>query len=777
MQANEFLDTIFDSLADDEYVCVSRAIEKKDDTGFWFKSFKRDARQWRKWKPEEQAQAWYFCVSTVDGALNDKGTMIARGRANLKRYHCIVLDDIGTKVTPPPVEPSWKVTTSMVDGQPSQQWGYCLDPGDDWGLYEAVVEWCAAQGWSDAGAGGSYRLMRVPGSANLKPGRQEYRANVTESEWSVWSLAEFMEDMGCDAEALDVRDVTVAARTGGAVAMEGIDPLLDWLTDNGHVVRDDGSDWVTVVCPWADTHTTGENTAGYSPLGRGSGVYVQTRAFKCLHEHCVERKLTKFREWAGRLGAPSVSGYDPLPWLQDKYVYVEKGMLFVDLHQRTIGGTWEWTVPEWQNKYSEFVSVPGSANPVSMKAAFLRSDKSKRAVDLCYQPVARGLDTGLVTNNEQCNVNMYVPPNHKETDDTPHVFLDHVEFLLPDLWHREIFLNWLAQKIQQPASRSYAVVMVADGKQGTGRSWLKDMLIEVLQSGINSATMPQLYGSGTSSQENFTKWKSECQYLVVEESHDQGMSRDDYFYGYETFKRNCDTKPTKNEDINVKYGRISKETLFYNVLIFSNHTDAMVIPSEDRRITVLENPTEIKDYDYYTRLMGALNTQEPRRVFWYLMRRKLESNFGEWGDALDSPERYNHITPPKTPARQRMIEDTRAPAESLAEWIQENHAPDIVTRATLKAAIGAAARDLDDDKNMREPGRLTKVLWRKLRGLRPDDAKNGARYVIEGKQSEVRAIRNQLKWEAQDMGRDTEIIKAELARTGLPPNVVKIRAG
>jgi hypothetical protein len=777
MDATEFLNTIFDNLDDDEYVCVSRATPKSDGTGVWFKSFKLDARQWRKWKPEEQAQAWYFCVSTVNGELNDKQTMVARGRKNLKHYYCIVLDDIGTKGTPPHVEPSWKVTTSIVDGQPSQQWGYCLDPGDDWGLYEAVVEWCAAQGWSDAGAGGSYRLMRVPGSANMKPGRQAYRTNVTASEWSVWSLAEFMQDMGCDADALDVRDITVAVKTGGAVAMDGIDPMLDWLTDGGYVTKDGGGEWVTIICPWADTHTTGENTAGYSPLGRGSGVYVQTRAFKCLHEHCVDRKLGKFREWASRLGAPSVSGYDPLPWLQDKYVYVEKGMLFVDLHQRTIGGTWEWTVPEWQNKYSDYVTVPGSTNPVTMKTAFLRSDKSKRAVDLCYQPVARGLDTGLVSNNEQANVNMYVPPNHKETDDEPHVFLEHIKYLLPDPWHCEIFLNWLAQKIQFPASRSYAVVMVAAGKQGTGRSWIKDMLIEVLQTGINSATMPQLYGCGTSSQENFTKWKSECQYLIVEESRSNSMSRDDYYNGYETFKTNCDTKPTKNEDINIKYGRITKETLYYNVLIFSNHTDAMVIRTEDRRTTVLENPTEIKDYDYYTRLMGALNTQEPRRVFWWLMRRKLVSNWDEWGRRLNTPERYNHITPPKTAARQRMIEDTRAPSEHLAEWIQENHAPDLVTRTTLKTAIVMAARELDDDKNMREPGQMTKMLWKKLKTLRPDDAKNGARYMIDGKQTEVRAVRNQEKWEKQDQGRDTEIIKTELGKLLVASNIVDFRAG
>jgi len=775
VKANEFLDTIFDNLEDDEYVCVSRAIEKKDGTGVWFKSFKRDARQFRKWNPDKQDQAWYFCISTVDGELNTKGTMVGRGRKNLKHYHCIVLDDIGTKGKPPPVEPSWKITTSIVDGVENQQWGYCLDPGDDWGRYEAVVEWCASQGWADAGAGGSYRLMRVPGSANMKPGRQEFRAQITDSAWAVWSLDEFIEAIGCDEDTLDIRDPTVTIKEGGAMAMDGIDPMLDWLVDGDYVVRDDGGEWVDIVCPWADTHTAGENIAGYSPLGRGSGKFVQTRAFNCMHEHCRERKLEKFREWASKLGAPAVRGFDPLPWLQAKYTYVETGQIVMDLHQRPKGGVWTWSLADWSKRYLKKIYTPDRDQPVLISTAFLEHDDTKHAVDLMYQPVTRQSDIGVITKNGQAYVNMYVPPNHEPTDETPQVFLDHVDYLLPDPWHREIFLNWLAKKVQSPASRSFCVVMVAEDTQGTGRSWLKDMLLKVLQRGVNSASMAQMYGLGTSAEQNYTKWKSECQYIVVEESQDNTMSRDDYFHGYTTFKRNCDTKPSEAEDINIKYGRISQETLYYNVLVFSNHADAMVIPEEDRRITVLDNPIALAGYDYYERLHRSLETQEPRRIFWHLMRRELVSHYNKHGDKLAAPVPFNHIYPPETPTRQRMIEDTRAPSDTIAEWMRENHTPDLVTKTTLKTAVVLAARDLDFEKIMREPGMITKMLWRKMKTLRAGDVKNGARYMLDGKQTEVRAIRRGEFWIDQDAARNGEIISAELNKTEMAENVVKIR--
>ena len=91
----------------------------------------------------------------------------------------MVLDDIGPggKTGEPPVEPSYKLETSEQNGQ----WGYFLDPGSDFGLFEAVIEAIHQLGYGDEGAGGSYRVVRIPGSANLKAGKGEFRSGYQQT--------------------------------------------------------------------------------------------------------------------------------------------------------------------------------------------------------------------------------------------------------------------------------------------------------------------------------------------------------------------------------------------------------------------------------------------------------------------------------------------------------------------------------------------------------------------------------------------------------------------
>ena len=759
MEASKFLNKIFAELDEGEHVCVSRAIPKKDDVGVWFKSHLLTDRQWRKWDASKQDQAWYFCVSSINGGLNEKETMVSRSRKNLVRYHCLVLDDIGTKGSPPPVEPSWKLESS----KGNFQWGFFLDPGSDWARYEAQLEFCHPQGGGEAGAGGSYRLRRVPGSANLKPGRQMFHAVVIAEDDAVWSLDELAEDMGCNFSKISIEDRPVTKKEGGAAAMEGIDPMLDWLTDNGHIVKDSGGEWVDIICPWADTHTTGENTAGYSPLGRGSGEYVQTRAFNCLHEHCKDKKLSKFREWATKQGAPAVSGYDPLPWLQAKYVYVATGQIVVDILQRPLGGIWDWSLNDWAKDHPGRITPPGRDNPVTVATAFVEHPKTRKVVSTVYRPVPRHIDTGIIhlSDVQQDYVNTYCPPNWAETDEVPQVFLEHINFLIPDEKEREVFLNWLAMKIQRPDLRSYATVMIAEDAYGIGRSWLKDMLSEVLQGGINTASLAQLIGKGTSSEQNFNNWKAYCQFIVVEEAKDSGLTRDEFWNGYETFKQNVDTKVGKAVDVNTKYGRIKKENIYFNALIFTNHADALVLPDDDRRIFCVVNPTTRKDYAYYDRLSGSLVTQEPRRVYWWLMRRDVSG--------------YDRIYPPMTQSKARMIEDNRAPSDAITTWILDNHASDLITKSSLRTAIILAARDLDFDKIMREPGGVLKMIWRKAQTLRPNDVKNGARYLIGGKQTEVRAFRRRDFWLVKDGLREREVVERELGKEKVAFNVVEIR--
>ena len=282
----------------------------------------------------------------------------------------------------------------------------------------------------------------------------------------------------------------------------------------------------------------------------------------------------------------------------------------------------------------------------------------------------------------------------------------------------------------------------------------------MLQGGVNTATLPQLIGKGTSSEQNFNSWKVGCQFIVVEEAKDVSLTRDDFYHGYETFKLNVDTKIEEDLRVNEKYGRTRNETAYYNVLIFTNHADAMALPENDRRVYCVENPAERLGYDYYDRLNNALDTDEPRRVFWWLMRRDVS--------------KYDHIYPPMTPAKQRMISDTQSPSDSILEWIRANHPSDVITKTLLKTAIVVAAHDLELEKQMREPSQTTKILWRKIKSLRPKDTKNGARYSIEGKQVEVRAIRKYEFWGVVDQKLDRNKIIEEMAKTEVFSNVVNL---
>lgn len=751
IDATEFLETVFADLDDGEHVCITQAMPRRDDPDqIWFKSYLETDRTFTKWDPSTQARACYYCVSTVSGALNAKETMVSRKRADLVRYHVLVLDDIGPggKTGEPPVEPSYKLETSEQNGQ----WGYFLDPGSDFGLFEAVIEAIHQLGYGDEGAGGSYRVVRIPGSANLKAGKGEFRSRVT--EWHtdrVWTLAELAAAFGLDINKLaktQTRRRKVSQTQSGTLPdQSSIDPLYIWLGDRGHIIHDDGvTDFIDVVCPWHTEHTTGGNTAGYSPLGRGDGDWVQSRGFKCLHAHCLGRGFSDaMKEW-GDAGAPRVSGVDPLPWLQHRFTYIGMGKQVADLIQRTHGGEWVWELEDWGNMHKGRVMVPGRDTPIEMKTAFLEHKKTRKVTGTQYWPVKAEDDKAVFEIGGQEFVNVYVPPNWPHTSDEPDTFLDHIDFLLPDDGECDLFLDWLAHKVQNPDVRSYAMVMIAEDGFGVGRSWLKAMMARVLQGKVQTATLPQLIGKGTLAEQNYNSWAARCQLLVVEEAKDN-ITKEDFYNGYETFKQNVDTR-IMSVRVNPKYGRTRDDFMWFNALIFSNHSDALAIPVNDRRICVLTNPSVMADAGYYDRLEGGLNDEEAARVYWHLMERELAD--------------FDHVYPPMTPGKTKMTEQNVMPSEAIKDHIVNTCEGEIFTKKMLKARILVAADALDYDGIVRSPGGIVRTLWGKMGKLRDDV--NGARYYIGGGQTEVRAISDKKKWMDADKDRRRELFEEEILK-------------
>jgi putative DNA primase/helicase len=286
----KFISAIFNftSLPPDVRVCLTLA----HDDGGW-SNFPATPKRMAKYV--EGSGPWYFCISTC--APPDGTGYFQRGREFTRYCYCLVLDDIGTKATAPDVEPSWKLESS----EGNYQWGYMIEPvnvADPAG--EAYVEGCqkaiSRAGYSDDGAGGTYRVVRVPGSLH----RTGFVSRVT--DWHpdrVWLLEDLMAQLGL--EPVKLRERSPRATGPGIPAHELQDPVLDWLVENGHTTDKVGPKFFEVICPWASEHTSGGDTAGYTPAGYDPGF---DHAFSCLHEHCQGRGKHEFLDWVAENGGP-----------------------------------------------------------------------------------------------------------------------------------------------------------------------------------------------------------------------------------------------------------------------------------------------------------------------------------------------------------------------------------------------------------------------------------------------------------------------------------------
>ena len=223
------------------------------------------------------------------------------------------------------------------------QYGFRIKAGADIPTYEAVVEVATEAGYGDEGAGGSYRLMRLAGSANLKPKNNGFRSKVEYvDKETVWDLMVLAEALGLDRAEIASRAVqgdnkSKASNINVSNEVNSIDPLYIWINTSGELVKEaDESGFSTIKCPWASQHTSGGDTASYSPLGLG-GDYANYRAFNCFHGHCDGRDIEDYIDWAEKRGAPYVVTYDPLTVMQNDYIYVVKGPRIIDLKERKAG--------------------------------------------------------------------------------------------------------------------------------------------------------------------------------------------------------------------------------------------------------------------------------------------------------------------------------------------------------------------------------------------------------------------------------------------------------
>jgi hypothetical protein len=201
-----------------------------------------------------------------------------------------MLDDIGTKSKEPPLAPTWIMETS----EGSFQWGYAFSEQPTKGDFTAAIKAIAKAGYTDPGATNAVRNFRLPGSVNLKPGRNNF----------VSTLVQFHPEREYNLEdicaALDVVPDPADTATNVAIRLAdtGKDSVVTWLNEQGMILSPaNGEGWMGIVCPNNAEHTDGNIEGRYKPLDR---------SFCCLHGHCVDFSSQMFLDWVAENGGPEV---------------------------------------------------------------------------------------------------------------------------------------------------------------------------------------------------------------------------------------------------------------------------------------------------------------------------------------------------------------------------------------------------------------------------------------------------------------------------------------
>ena len=635
-------------------------------------------------------KALYYSTATAsrheDGGLYNRKDLF-------KRLCVLVLDDIGTKIPKERIPEALKPTYIIESSEGNYQYGYVLkEPIDQIELAQALIEVVYSAGVSDSGGKMVNKLVRLPDGINGKKGdKGRFRVTLTElNEDTLWTPEDILNILDTKVKWPEIVKNTKEAMHSIQVKNRGlsvwsplpsqastldgiVDPLYEWLLEKGLVKQDTG-EWVAIECPWKEFHTSGGDTASYSPLGYGQGIYRNRRSFNCFHDHCSEQHTSDFLAHMETLGAPRVPVHETNMHLFKTYAYDKQG-----------NGLWE---VDGRHK-PVFMSVASAAN-VLVDNVFLndRNGNPKVTTELNYflknsrhKVIVHGVTYDPSTKDKivtdtygNLAINMFYTPDWGVGDCDMKIveeFTNYLKYLIPDEKDYEFFMDWLAAKVQNMGFRGQAIIMVAL-TQGMGRTTLGKML-GVLFGEANMESVPFETLTGDSA---YNDWQGKP-IIVTDET--LAIAKDDNKYKvYERLKEKVDTTP-KMVRINPKYGMQREQMCYTSYLMFSNHTDAMVMAKNDRRFRIIMNAHDPADAKYFSKINNMLDAERgenywARHVWRHLNERKVDS-----AELLKPAE--------MTQAKVEMLSQNMSPLDIVLHVIFDNWPYDIIATFMVKEIL------------------------------------------------------------------------------------------
>ena len=417
-----------------------------------------------------------------------KDGRVSASAANCEYVLVMVLDDIGTKSKTPPIEPTWKIETS----EGNYQWGYAFNVQPTKGEFSAAIKAIADAGYTDPGAINAVRNFRLPGSVNLKPGKDNFEARLTEfhpeRDFSLDEICAALNVTPAEADSLTLRPIRISD--------DGADDVLAWLSAQGLLLsKPNPEGWAGIICPNSAEHSDGNPEGRYMPANR---------AYCCLHGHCVDLDSRTFLEWVAENDGPkhtpglreelfTAAMEGALARLTPTEMFTDVGAEIVAETERKELGRIEKS--EWyerfayiQNDESYFdmqdrrevsrgtfnalfrhISCKSihSGRKIEASVCFDENRQTKGAKALVGITYAAG-ESVLVARDGDIYGNRWrdARPATAAGDITP--WLRHCETLVPEQSEREHLYNVMAYKLQHPEVKVNHAVLHG-GDQGSGK--------------------------------------------------------------------------------------------------------------------------------------------------------------------------------------------------------------------------------------------------------------------------------------------------------------------
>jgi len=598
----EFVDFITKLAPEGETALIVRQKPQMRDGQMQFHADGAVKATWPAYLPSKgtkPGQAWYGNTASfiIDRFVDGR---VSASAANCEYILVMMLDDIGTKSKVPPLEPTWVMETSPG----SFQWGYAFSDQPTKAEFSAAIRAIADAGYTDPGACNPVRNFRLPGSVNLKPGRDSFESRLVEfhpeREYTLDDICAALGVTPVEADSLTLRPIRLSD--------DGADDVMAWLSEQGLLLsKPNGEGWAGVICPNNAEHTDGNPEGRYMPANR---------AYCCLHSHCVDFDSRLFLQWVTDNGGPAhtpglreellaqamdsaLSKLTPTPDYPDeaariiaevdrkelgrvekaewwgRFAYIQDDDAYFDMQDRRelSRGTFNALF-----RHIDCKSIHNAKRKIEASVSFDENRQAKGAKALAGITYAAGASVlvardGLVYGNRWRDAR----PTPKAGDVS--MWLAHVERMIPEPFEREHLLNALAHKVQFPTHKiNHAILM--GGNHGSGKDTLFAPFFWAI-GGNAKANCSLVKNEDLNSQWGYAL---ECEVMEIAELR-QAEAKDRR--ALENTLKPIIAAPPELLMVNRKglHPYMALNRVF--VIAFSNERVAISLPSEDRRWFVL----------------------------------------------------------------------------------------------------------------------------------------------------------------------------------------------